>query len=438
LGLGRPELFAWALYDCGNSAFVTTMVAAVFPVYFAKVLAKDLPDASQRYATASAIALTVIALLSPLLGAIADRARLKKKLLAVSVALGAGATAGLALMGPGDWLWALVLFGLGNVGLTAGFTFYDALLPHIATNDEMDRVSSAGYAMGYLGGALLLGLNLLVIQKPEWFGLPNTTLPVQLCFVSVAIWWVAFSLPLFRKVPEPPGAGASEARAAGALHVIVSSARELGKTLSELRRYRNAFLMLLANLLYSDGINTIIRMATLYGAEIGIDQGAMIGALLLTQVVGVPFAFLFGSLGARFGAKRAIFVALVAYMGVSILGYRMQTATHFFILAGLVGMVQGGSQALSRSLFASMIPRSRSSEFFGFYGVVEKVTGILGPAVFAIVLRITGSSRDAVLVVISFFILGALFLWFVDVDEGRRAAAAAEAEGTLHGDIAGA
>jgi UMF1 family MFS transporter len=310
--------------------------------------------------------------------------------------------------------------------------FYEALLPHIASSEEMDRVSSAGYAVGYVGGGLLLAANLAWIQHPEWFGLPAgdnlpagaATLPARLAFVSVAVWWVVFSLPLLRRVPEPPRT--LEPDETRERQSLLTPFVRLGETLRQLRGFRQAFLMLLAFLIYNDGIQTIIKMATAYGTEIGIGQSALISAVLLVQFVGIPCAFLFGMLADRIGAKRAVFLGLSAYTVISVIGYFMTTATHFFMLAGLVGMVQGGTQALSRSMFATMIPAHKSGEFFGFYSVFEKFSSIFGPLIFAATIAITGSSRSAILSVILFFAVGAAILALVDVEAGKAAARDAE------------
>ncbi|MFZ5468293.1 MAG: MFS transporter [Myxococcota bacterium] len=430
-GLGRPELRAWALYDWANSGFVTTVISAVFPIYFAKVAAADLPSstATARFATASTIALVLVAVSAPLLGAVADYAGVKKKLLLGFAWMGAASAAALALVSRGDWLLGAVLFIVGNVGLGGSFVFYDALLPHLAKDEELDTVSSAGYALGYLGGGLLLALNLAFIQKPQWFGLSGADAGARLAFLTVGVWWVMFSLPLLFRVHEPPRRLEPDERPGqNALKVAFT---RLGETFTSLKSFRHAFLLLAAFLLYNDGIATIIRMATIYGTEVGIDQGTLIAALLLTQIIGVPFAFAFGALAKRIGAKRAIFLSLLVYVGVSAVGYFMRTATHFFLLAVLVGMVQGGSQALSRSLFAAMVPRHKSSEFFAFFGVFEKVTAIFGPAVFAATVYLTGSSRSAVLSVVLFFVAGGLLLMKVDVDAGKRAAQEADRDARL-------
>jgi UMF1 family MFS transporter len=424
VGLHRPDLRAWVLYDNANSAAVTTIVTAVFPIYFAAVAARGFApaEATRIYANVTTAALLTVAVLSPLLGAVADVRPWKKRLLATFAGLGALATAGLALVGPGDWRAGAALFLFVNIGLNGSFVFYDALLPHVAREGELDRVSAAGYAIGYLGGGLLLAAQLVVIQQPAWFGLGDAdpTLPSRLAFLSVAIWWAAFTIPLLRRVRElPPAASASGGAVLQALGRLAATARHL-------RRYRQALLMLIAFLLYNDGIGTIIRMAAIYGTELGLSRGTLIGAILLVQVLGVPAAFAFAGFAGRLGTKRAILVGLAVYVAVAVLAYFTRTAAHFWALAVLVGLVQGGTQALSRSLFASLVPRRMSGEFFGFFSVSEKAAGILGPLIFGLVAAGTGSSRGAVLSVIAFFAAGAIVLSRVDVARGRREADAAE------------
>ena len=416
------------MYDWANSAFQTTIIAAVFPIYFHKVAAADLPPAvaTSRFAWATTIAILIVAVIAPLLGAVADYAAAKKKLLALFLGIGVVATFAMYWIERGDWELALVLFVIGNVGVAGSIVFYESLLPHLVSESELDQVSSAGYAVGYLGGGLLLAINLLMILKPALFGIPDAGVASRLSMASVAVWWLLFSIPLFRDVPEP--ARRVEANERPGANALTTGARRLVETFHELRRYRQAFLLLVAFLLYNDGIQTIVRMATTYGSELGIDDNAMILALLITQFIGFPFAFLFGSLAGRIGAKRAVFAGLAVYAGITVLGYYMKTATQFMALAVLVGMVQGGTQALSRSLFASMIPRHKSSEFFAFFGVFERYAGILGPAVFAWVVQHSGTSRNAILSVVLFFVLGAAILTFVDVEAGRRAARAADAD----------
>jgi UMF1 family MFS transporter len=427
LGLHRRELRAWAWYDWGNSAFQTVVITAVFPDFFGSVAASDLPPATatSRFGWATTIAVTIIAILGPILGAVADYRAMKKRMLGIFMAVGVVATAMMATIDRGEWQYAAVLFMISNIAIAGSFVFYDSLLPHIASRDELDRVSTAGYAMGFIGGGLLLALNLAWILIPATFGLPDALAAIKLAFLSVAVWWLVFSIPLFRWVPEPPRAlEADEHAGANPIRVAFTRVRE---TFGELRGCRNAFLMLVAFLLYNDGIQTIIRMASIYGAEVGIDRNARIAAFVLVQFVGVPCSFMFGTLAGRIGAKTAVFASLVVYTGISVLGYFMTTTWHFFALAILVGTVQGGSQALSRSLFARMIPPHKSSEYFGFFSVFEKFAGIAGPAIFSLAVSLAGSSRPAVLAVIVFFAAGAAVLTRVDVAAGEREAAALEA-----------
>lgn len=442
VGLGRPELRAWAMYDWANSAMVTTITAAVFPIYYVRVAGVDLDpaQATQSYATATTLGLTIIAVLAPILGTLADYVAIKKRLLGTFMGIGVSAVAMMYFIHHGDLLLASALFILANIGVNGSFVFYESLLPHVAAKHEMDRVSTAAYALGYIGGGLLLALQLAWIMSPGTFGLPSgegltpeqSTLPSRLAFLSVAVWWVAFSIPLFRTVPEPPVRLAEEERPGE--NPVAAAFRRLRDTFRDLRSYKPAFLMLIAFLIYNDGIGTIIRMATVYGTELGIGENTLIGAIMMVQFVGVPFAFLFGMLAGKVGTRPAIFVGLGAYMAISILGYFMRDGGDFMRLAFLVGMVQGGTQALSRSLFASMIPRHKSGEFFGFWGVFEKFAGIFGPLTFTVMIALTGSSRNAILSIIVFFIVGGTLLAFVDVEKGRRDAL--EEEGRFAGRFA--
>lgn len=431
-GLHRPELRAWALYDWANSAIMTTVIAAVFPVYFRSVVAADLPAALSIFGFATSAAVVAIGLISPILGALADYAAIKKRLLALFLLTGVAATTGLFFVQAGDWVPALALFMLVNVGVAGSFVFYDALLPHIAREGELDRVSTTAFALGYLGGGLLLALNVAWITWPGAFGLgpavdggpEGATLPARLALLSAGIWWGLFALPLFLRVPEPPRRLESDETPGS--NPLGAALIRLGETFRELRSYRHAFLMLLAFLIYGDGIGTIIRMATTYGSELQIGSEVLIGAILLTQFIGVPCALGFGALAGRIGAKAGILLGLVAYMGITIIGYFMTSALHFLLLAALVGIVQGGTQALSRSLFARLVPRHKSGEFFGFYGVMDRFSGSLGTTVLSAVALLTGNARLGILAILVFFVVGALLLTRVNVEAGERAARAAE------------
>jgi UMF1 family MFS transporter len=422
LGLHRRELRAWAYYDVANSAFMTT-VLMIFPVYFVRVPAAELADvtARSRFAFATSLAVALVGILGPLLGAVADYRGRKKAFLAAFLALGASATAGLALATEGRWVLALSAFVVANVGVTSTLAFYNALLPGIASGSEIDRVSTAGFALGYLGGGALFALNLWMIQNPTTLGFADAAAATRFAFLSVAIWWVVFSIPLFRRVPEPP-ARMEPDEAAGRSALLIA-ARRLKESLRELRHHRDAGLLLLAFLIYNDAINTIIRMATTFGDEIGIPVAQMMLALLMVQLVGVPFAFAFGLLAGRLGAKGAILAALAVYAGITVYGFALRTAAQFFVLAFLVATVQGGAQALSRSLFATLIPKHKAGEMFGFFGVFDRFGGAIGSSVFGLILAATGTSRHGILALIGFFLLGAFLLSKVDVERGRRRAA---------------
>ena len=422
VGLTTPEQRAWAWYDCANSAYFTTIVTAVFPAFYATYAAAGLEpaQATARFGAITTVSVAFIAFGSPILGAIADFTGIKKRLLVVFMMIGATAAAAMVLIQRGDWMLASILFFIGNIGVSGTTVFYDSLLPNVARPEETDRVSSAGYALGYLGGGTLLLLNLAWILQPESFGFADAAAATKASFVSVAVWWVLFSIPLLRRVPEPPVV--LDAGETATMNVFSAAFGRLGRTFREMRRYKHAFTLFLAMLLYQDGIQTIIRMASVYGAEIGIDQNAQIAAFVMVQFLGVPFAFIFGALGTRIGTKRALFIALAVYTCATIIGYFMTTVTQFFVLAAMIATVQGGAQALSRALFSRLIPVNKSSEFFGFYAVAERFATVLGPLVFTLSVILTGSSRLAVLFIVTFFAAGAALLARVDEQEGMRAA----------------
>ena len=435
LGLHRPELRAWAMYDWAVSSMQTVITTAIFPIFFVKVAGANLGpnEGAQWWGSANTVGAVLIAILAPILGALADYKAAKKRFLVGFILLGVASTAAMYFIAHGQVLYASIVFVLSLAGATGSVTFYESLLPHIASEDEMDRVSTAGYAMGYIGGGLLLAINLAWITNPGMFGLASgdglsqseATFPARLAFLSVAVWWLLFSIPLLRRVPEPPRLlEEDEAPKANPLRVAFT---RLGETIREMRGYKQAFLAMLAFTIYNDGIQTIVKMASVYGNEIGIGESDLITAILLVQFIGVPCAFAFGTLAGKLGTKRSIFLGLAVYTGICIFAYNMTTTREFYILACLVGLVQGGTQALSRSLFANMIPKHKSGEFFGFYSVFEKFGGILGPLLFTIVLGQSGSSRVAILAVIAFFVAGGVVLSFVNVEDGERVARESDA-----------
>lgn len=410
------------MYDWANSAFATTIMAAVLPVYYAQVAGATLPGntATVYWAYTSSISLLAAALLSPVLGAIADFRGAKKRFLVVFMLLGVAGTALLYFVRTGDWLAASIFFVVGEIGFAGSLVFYDSLLPHIAGPDEIDQVSSRGYAMGYLGGGILLAINLAMIMLAP---AEMTEIMTRLTFLSVALWWFVFSIPLMRWVSEPPH------RVMAGEHgrnPVAVSFKRLAQTFRDIRRYRDLFIFLVAFWFYNDGIGTIIKMATIYGAEIGLGQTTLIGTLLMVQFVGIPFAILFGWLAKKIGTKTSIYLSLLIYTGICVMGYFMSQEWQFWALGFAVATVQGGSQALSRSLFGRLVPKSKSAEFFGFFSVSEKFAGIMGPFIFGLVGQLMGNSRLAIISLIIFFMVGAGLLSRVNVDEGVRAAQAEE------------
>jgi MFS transporter, UMF1 family len=407
---------AWCFYDWGSSAFSTTGEAAVLPVYF-NIITEGVfkaATATAYWGYVNALSLLVAALLAPILGSIADYTGAKKKLLSIFAGIGIVATLLMVFINTGDWMLALILFFFGSIGLGASYIFYDSLLSHIAKDEDSDYISSKGYALGYLGGGLLLAINIAMI----WF-LPDNNWGYRLSFFSVGIWWALFTIPLLRHVPEPP---ANTVGIGEGLPLLEAGFKRLGQTFQHIRRYSELFKFLIAFWLYNDGIGTIIKMSTIYGAEIGIDAMSMVGALLLTQFVGIPFSLLFGKFGKKIGAKHAVMIGLGWYAFLTVLGYFMTSAWQFWALAFGVGMVQGGTQALSRSLYSQMAPKARSAEFFGFYDISSKFAGIVGPLLFGIISQLAGESRLSILAVMIFFIGGIVLLTRVDEDEGKRVA----------------
>jgi UMF1 family MFS transporter len=435
VGLGTPALRAWAMYDWANSAIFTVVVTAVFPTYFARVPAAGLPDTTvtSRYSLATTAALLVAVVLSPVVGAIADARPMKKRLLALCVGVGALATAALGLAGSGEWRSALLAFGVVNVAVNASTVVYDAMLPHLAPREDLDRASAAGYAIGYLGGGVALAIALLAILQPAWLGMGglaarDASMPTRIAFVGVAAWWVLFTIPLLRRVPEPRTAPLAHG-ASGIGGAVREAFAGLARTVRALRRMPDAWRFLIAFVLYNDAINTIIRMATVYGTQLGLGQSSLIAAILVVQFAGIPFAFAFGWLAGKVGAKRSILGALAVYGVISAIAYGLRTERDFWILAILVATVQGGAQALSRSLYASLVPASRSGEFFGLFSVFSRFGGMMGPLAMALVTKLTGSNRLGIVSVVVFFAAGAAMLLRVNVDRGRDQALALDRAG---------
>jgi UMF1 family MFS transporter len=417
----RKVINSWAMYDWANSAFATTIMAAMFPPFYRSLaIAAGLSeaDATAYWAYTASIALFLISVLAPVLGAISDHTGGKKFYVAFFAGLGVLATALFVFLGDDTYILGSILFIIGNVGFAGANIFYESLLPHIARKDDIDQISTRGYAMGYVGGGILLVINVLWFMKPSWFFMPGTGFALRASFFSVAVWWALFSIPLFRYVPDPPVVRIRQER----VNVVRAGFGRLAHTFRQITQYKQLLLFLVAFWIYNDGIGTIIKMATAYGDEIGIGMTDMVIALIITQFVGIPFSFGFGWFARRIGAKRSILMGLGVYTLISIGGFFMQTATHFYILAFAVGTVQGGTQALSRSLYGAMVPKSQSAEFFGFFSTSSKFAGIAGPLLFGVVSQIAGASRLSIISLIIFFFVGGILLTHVDEEEGIRVA----------------
>ena len=408
--LRRPVL-SWALCDWANSAFATTVMAGFFPLYFKQFWNAGVPatESTFRLGVANGVASLVVALVAPLIGAIADKGGARLRLLALFTVLGAAMTAALYLVGKGEWLAATLLYIAASLGFWGNNQFYDSLLTDVAEEKDYDLVSGYGYSLGYLGGGLLFAVNVLMVTQPQKFGIADASQAVKLSFVSVGVWWVVFTLPVLLFVKENRASALPFARAIGA------GWRELRSTLAHLRGDRTLLWFLLAYWFYIDGVNTIIKMAVDYGLSLGLEQTALIKALLLTQFVGFPAALAFGWLGKRIGPRTGIFIAIAVYTGAAGYAYFLDSEREFMTLALIIGLVQGGVQSLSRSLYGRLVPQGKAGEFFGFYNLMGKAAAILGPILTGVVAYTTHDSRLAIVSISILFVIGALFLSRVQV-----------------------
>ena len=407
---GRRTVLAWATYDWANSAFATVVIAGFFPVFFKQFWAADLAVTESTFwlGMTNTLGSALVVLSAPLLGALADQLGARKGFLLLFTALGVLATGALWLVAQGQWALALGLYLLGLLGFSGSNIFYDALLVVVARPEDYNRVSSLGYALGYLGGGLLFAFNVLMTLFPTHFGFADAGEAVRAAFLGVAAWWTLFAVPLALWVREPDGRGDRPLGQAGR-----AAFRELRQTLGEIRQRRDAFLFLLAYWCYIDGVDTIVHMAVDFGLAIGLAADGLMLALLITQFVGFPSALAFGWLGERWGAKRGILLAIGVYALVVLFASGMTRVEEFYAMAVVIGLVQGGIQALSRALFAGFVPPGREAEFFGFYNMLGKFAAVLGPGLVGIAALVTGDPRLSLLPILLLFLLGALLLWRV-------------------------
>jgi UMF1 family MFS transporter len=406
--LSKPVL-AWALYDWANSAFAATVMVVFFPVFFKQYWSADVSATESTFwlGMANGTASLLLAVMAPLLGTLGDRGGSRLRFLLAFTVLGVVSTAGLSLVGQGHWQWAAILFALASMGFWGGIIFYDSLLIDVAPRDRLDSISGWGYAIGYLGGGVLLAINVWMTLDPGFFGLADASAAVKASFVTVAVWWALFAIPIFLFVRER---GPGQRVPTGAAKTVRDSFAELMKTLREVRRYRAVVFFLLAYWMYIDGVNTIQKMAVDYGLAIGLETSSLIQAILMVQFIGFPAALLFGWIGQRISPVVGIFICIAVYTAVTIYATMLNTATEFFIMAAATGCVQGGVQSLSRSYYGRLIPPERSGEFYGFYNMMSKFAAVLGPFLMGTTALLTGNSRTAILSIVVLFIAGAALL----------------------------
>lgn len=412
-------IYSWAFYDWANSAFATTIMAGFFPLFFKIYWANpDHPADSTFYlGMANSLASIIVALLAPFLGSVADRGTARKKSLVTFSYFGIIMTGGLWMVQQGHWQLAVLLYVTATIGWSGANIFYDSLLTSVASEEKVDFVSTLGYALGYIGGGLLFLLNVLMYLKPSFFGIPSATEAIKLSFLSVAIWWAVFTVPVLLFVKEP------QIHHPVRFSVAVRSGwKQLRGTLQELRYFRIVGIFLVAYWLYIDGVDTIVRMAVDYGKSLNFSNTTLITALLMVQFVAFPAALLYGKIASKIGTKKAVLSGIFGYILITFLGYFMKYEWNFYFLAFMVGLFQGGIQALSRSLYTRIIPHDKSAEFFGFYNMLGKFAAVLGPVLMGTVTLLTGNARLGILSILVLFVGGAILLWRVDIPEGERIA----------------
>ena len=414
-GRFSKQQWAWATYDWANSAFFTTIVAGFFPVFFKDFWSAgvDSSTSTLMLGLANGAAGALIAVLNPFLGCISDKLGRKLNFVLFFTALGCLSTGMLAAVPKGDWQSAVILFVIASACVAAAISFNDAQLMDVAEPKDYEIVSSLGFSLGYLGGGLLFAVNVAMTLKPEFFRLPDAATAVQVSFLMVAIWWAIFTIPLWRHVrdKDPQDKTYKQAFNEG-IKTLVGTAKEV---LSN----RNMRLFLLAYWLYIDGVGTVFKMAVDFGRSLGLGTPDLITALIVTQFVGFPAAYAFGIFAEKFSGKVMLYIGLAIYTGVVTYGLFLETATEFFVLAGVIGLVQGGVQAMSRALFGRLTPAARSAEFFGVYNMMGKFAAILGPVVLGLTSYYTGNPRTSLFSLVFFFASGAYVLSKVDFSSNK-------------------
>ena len=415
----NKEIISWSLYDWANSTFSTTVMAGFFPLFFKQYwsTATDVTVSTWYLGLANSAASVLVASLAPFLGAIADKASVKKKLLIFFAFIGVISTGSLSIVSQGQWKIAIIFYVIASIGFMSANIFYDSLLPSVASYQKRDFVSSLGYALGYIGGAILFLINVTMYLNPKFYGITDAATAIKLSFLTVAIWWAIFSIPILIFVKEP-----SVQNDLGVIKSIKLGWSQLVSTMQSIRELKIVTTFLIAYWLYIDGVDTMIRMSVDYGTSLGFSSSSLITALLMVQFIAFPATLAYSWFAGRIGIKNGILVGIIGYAMISVLGSMVSREWHFYALAALIACFQGGIQALSRSLYSKIIPESRSAEFFGFYNMFGKFAAIIGPPLMGYIGLITGNPRYGILSIIILFIFGGYFLIKVDVEEGERLA----------------
>ncbi len=429
----KKTIWSWAMYDWANSAFATTVMAGFFPIFFSQYWSAGVAnvDTTARLGFANSIASLVVAILAPFLGAIADKGSAKKKFLFTFAFIGVVMTGGLFMVHQGQWQVAAFMYVVATIGFSGGNIFYDSLLPGVASEKKVDHVSSLGFAMGYIGGGLLFLINVMMYLKPEMFGIADGTLAIKISFLSVAIWWALFSIPIFLVVKEPQFAKTG----LGLWATIKAGWLQLIGTFKEIRHLKVVGTFLLAYWFYIDGVDTIIRMAISIGTALEFPSSALIVALLIVQFVAFGGSLLYSLVAKKIGAKNSLYIGISAYAVITFIGFFMNQVWHFYALAVAIGLFQGGIQAISRSLYSRIIPANKSAEFYGFFNLLGKFAAVIGPSLMAVVALIARNASDVtiggvqlenmgvrygVLSILALFLIGGLLLRRVDIEKGKE------------------
>jgi len=429
----KRSIWSWAMYDWANSAFATTVMAGFFPIFFGAYWSAGVSnvDTTARLGFANSIASIIVALLAPFLGSIADKGTAKKKFLFTFAFLGVVMTGGLFMVQEGQWQIAALMYVIATIGFSGGNIFYDSLLPGVASEKKIDHVSSLGFAMGYIGGGVLFAINVLMYLKPDLFGIPDGATAIKISFLSVAIWWALFSIPVFLFVKEPKFTDKQLTMGAA----IKAGWKQFIGTFKEIRHLKVVAMFLLAYWFYIDGVDTIIRMAISIGTALEFPASSLIVALLIVQFVAFGGSLLYSLLARKIGAKQSLYIGIAGYSVITMVGFFMNQVWHFYALAVAIGLFQGGIQAISRSLYSRIIPKNKAAEFYGFFNLLGKFAAVIGPSLMGVIALLTKNARDVtlgsttlenmgirygVLSILALFIIGGLLLRKVDIEEGKK------------------